>query len=603
MRTHEHELGTIHVPDAHDSLDPLYRLAQRGLTWAADTESTGLNMYAAGFRVRLVQVGTRDEAWLLRPEWHADAVTRLTRMPATWWHNYVYDALSLESSCGLDFDETAACAWDTGMLSRLLDPRGRDKGGTGHEMEDLAPHYLGTTSKGTAKAAMLAAAKRLDRTITADTMWARMPIDMPEYEFYAGQDVLVTARLADELRPLVAARGLDRFVAFERPLWARLAQMQRVGIAFDDAWAAEGEGRFDAALAEAEQRLVKHWGIKQTATYAHTSKKSLMEELEDLGVRWTKRSPKTGAPSLDAEVLDELARGSGDVAELARDVQAAKKSKHLGDYIRSMRAELGADGRIHPSVRPMQAATARMSVTNPPVQQFPRGDKTIRGCLIADPGHVILSADYAQVEFRIAAAVHRDPVMIADILAGRDLHAVTATALFGPGFTDEQRNVSKGVGFGRLYLGSAKGIRQAINESYPENTPALSLVRKAIAAFDTRYRGVVRGGLALKAHVEQGNPVLITATGRPLIVDKPWAAANYAIQSPARDVFAAGINALHKRGLGPYLRLVVHDEVVLSVPRDQADELAREVESAMSTTFRGVPIVTESKVKGERWAK
>jgi DNA polymerase-1 len=603
VKTHEHELGTIYVPGSRDSLDRLYRLAQRGLTWAADTEATGLNMFAAGFRTRLVQVGTRDEAWLLRPEWHGEAIARLTRMPETWWHNYVYDALSLEASLGLDFDETAACAWDTEMLSRLLDPRGRDKGGTGHRMEDLAPHYLGTDSKHSAKSAMLAAAKKLDKTITADTMWARMPVDMAEYEYYAGQDVLITARLADELRPLVSARGLDRFVAFERPLWRRLAQMQRYGIAFDDAWAAEGEARFDDALTAAEQRLVKHWGIKQTATFAHTSKKSLMGELEDLGARWTKFSPKTGAPSLDAEVLDELARGTGESAELARDVQAAKKSKHLGDYIRSMRAELGADGRIHPSIRPMQAATARMSVTNPPVQQFPRGDKTIRGCLIADPGHVILSADYAQVEFRIAAAVYQDPVMIADIMEGRDLHSVTATALFGPGYTDEQRNVSKGVGFGRLYLGSPRGIRQAINESYPENTPPLHKVRQATGAFDNRYKATVRGANRLKEAVERGNSMLVTATGRQLIVGVPWAAANYAIQSPARDVFAAGINALHKRGLGGYLRLVVHDEVVLSVPRDRAEEIGREVEAAMSTTFRGVPIVTESEIKGKRWSK
>lgn len=603
MRKHSHELGTIYVPDVHDSLDPLYRLAEGTPTWAADTEATGLNQYAAGFRVRMVQVGTRDEAWLLRPEWHMQAIAHLTRVPGTHWHNGVYDGLALETSLGLDFDVTMEDAYDTEMYARLLDPRGRDKGGSGHSLDDLMRHYLGTESKRTAKAEMLAAAKRYDKTITAATMWARMPIDMPEYEYYAGQDVLGTARLADALHPLIAARGLGRFVAFERPLWNRLAQMQRIGIGFDNAWATEGEARFDEQLHEAETRLVEYWGVKQTATYAHTSTKSLRAEFESLGVRWTKFSEKTHTPSLDAEVLDALSRGRGDAAELARDVLAAKKSKHLGDYIRSMRAELGADGRIHPSIRPMQAATARMSVSNPPIQQFPRGDKTIRGCLIADPGHVILSADYAQVEFRVAAAVHGDAVMKADILAGRDLHAVTATALFGPDFTKEQRNVSKGVGFGRLYLGSAKGIRTAMLESYPENTPSLMRVRQAVQAFDRRYQGVIRGGLRLKAAIEAGNPVIITATGRPLIVEKPWAAANYAIQSPARDIFAAGINQLHKRGLGKYLRLVVHDEVVLSVPADQAENLSREVEAAMSMTFRGVPIVTESEIKGERWAK
>jgi DNA polymerase-1 len=603
MRTLAHELGTVYVPAQADPLDALYRLRQDSWPWAADTEGTGLNQYAPGFRVRLVQVGTMDEAWILRPDFpeHRQAIADMTR--DAYWHNYVFDALSLETSCGIPFEDTADGARDTDILSRLLDPRDRSKGGTGHKLEDLAPHYLKTGSKKAAKAALVAEARRLKLGIKAEDVFRDIPIDNDEYNVYAGQDVFLTARLGVELGALVQARGLDKFEAFELPLSYRLAQMQRTGLAFDPIWAKQAEAEYDQLLDDAEKRLRERWSVEQTATYAHTSTKSLQGRFEALGVKWTRFSEKTGKPSLDAEVMAEIAFRDDDAAALARDVLKARRNKHYGDYIRTMFAQLGTDGRIHPNVRPMQAATARMSVTGVPVQQFPREDPRPRGCIHADDGHVIGSADYAQVEFRVGAAVSRDPVMRADILNGVDLHAATATAMYGEGFTKGQRQTAKPVGFGRLYMGTAKGIHGGMMKADPETCPPIGLVKKGIAGYDKRYRGSIQWGNRLMAQVKAGNPVLVTATGRPLIIDKPWAAPNYAIQSVARDIFAHGINRLWKVGLGHYLRLVVHDEVVMSLPADEAEAIMAVVQEEMSTTFMGIPIVTEAAILGERWAK
>jgi DNA polymerase I len=602
MRTLAHELGTIYVPAASDSLDALYRLRQNAGTWAADTETTGLNQYAPGFRVRLVQVGTRDQAWILRPDFfeHKQAIIEMTA--DAYWHNYVFDALALETSCNVDFEWTAEGARCTDIMSRLLDPRDRSKGGVGHKMEDLAPHYLKTASKKDAKAALVAEARRLKLGIKAEDVFRDIPIDNDEYLRYAGQDVFITARLADTFTELVAARGLNKFEDFELPLSRRLAQMQRTGLAFDAQWADRAEAEYDEALADAEKRLTQRWGIEQAATYVHTSKKALQAALEARGVRWIKMSEKSGAPSLDAEVLSTIAIGDDDAAALALDILAARKAKHFGDYIRTMKEQRGTDGRLHPNVRPMQAATLRMSVTGVPVQQFPRDDPRPRGCIHADEGHVILSADYAQIEFRVGAGVSGDPVMRADIIGGMDLHRATATALFGPQFTKGQRQTAKPVGFGRLYLGSARGIWQMMMIADPTTCPPLTDVKRATGAFDKRYAATVRWANLLKGQCTR-NPVLITATGRPLIVDKPWAAPNYAIQSVARDIFAHGINRLWALGLGPYIRLPVHDEVVMSVPADCAEEIMRVVGEAMSTTFKGIPIATEANILGERWSK
>lgn len=602
MRTLTHELGKVYVPGPNDSLDALYRLRQNAGTWAADTETTGLNQYAQGFAVRIVQVGTRDQAWILRPDYyqHRQAIVEMTA--DAWWHNWVFDALSLETSGLADFEWTAEGARCTDILSRLLDPRDRSKGGTGHRIEDLAPHYIGTESKKDAKGALVAEARRLKLGIKAEDIFRDIPIDNDEYLRYAGQDVFLAARLSDVLRPLITARGLDKFERFELPLSARLAQMQRTGLAFDPKWADAAEAEYDEALEEAEKRLAVRWNVQQTATYVHTSRKSLQTSFEARGVNWSRFSDKSGDPSLDAEVLAEIGYREDDAGYLARDVLKARRAKHFGDYIRTMKAQLGTDGRLHPNVRPMQAATHRMSVTGIPVQQFPRDDPRPRGCIHADEGHVILSADYAQVEFRVGAAVSGDPVMRADILNGLDLHRATATALYGPEFTKGQRQTAKPVGFGRLYLGTPKGIHAGMMKADPETCPPLRDVKRAIGAFDKRYAGTVAWGNRLMAQCRR-DPVLVTATGRPLIVDKPWAAANYAIQSVARDIFAHGINHLWRDGLGEYLRLVVHDEVVMSVPVDRADEITATVVAAMSTTFKGIPIETETSILGERWAK
>lgn len=611
MRTHNHELGTIKVPGPNDSLRPLHDLAQRSKVWAADTETTGLNAFAPGFKVRIVQIGTIDEAWILRSDFprHLAALHQLLENgPQTWWHNWVFDAIALEQM-GFDFNAIAARARDTDILSRLIDPRPPQKGGTGHKLEQLMAHYLGTSSKKASKRAIWDAWGKPNKVKISD-IWPVVPVDLPEYEIYAGQDVFGTARLSIPLSEKVkASPQLTRLSNIEHPLSKRIALMQRIGMPFDNEWAARAEKKFDTALGKAEKELVTEWGVDQTASWAHTSATSLKARFTDMGAPLTKRTAPSkrhpeGQVSLDAEVLKALAQEKGEVGALALTVLTAKRNKHYGEYIRTMRAEVGYDGRIHPNVRPMQAATARMSVSNPPVQQFPRDDVDIRGCLLADEGEVILAADYAQVEFRVGAAASQDPVMMKKIRNGEDLHEVTARALFGENFNKQQRQASKPIGFGRLYLGGANGIRQQMIESDTTGyVPPLKDVKRAIAAFDKLYKVYNRQARAWKDQVERSGGRITTITGRPLIVEPSYAAANYMIQSAARDVFAAGITRLHKMGLGDRLRLVVHDEVILTVPPKEAEDIAHEVTKAMSTVIKGVPIETEWEVKEERWRK
>lgn len=612
MKEHRHPLGIVYVPGPNDDLSEAYDLYRNSdVTWAADTEGTGLNQFKSYFRVRIVQVGTRDKAWILRPEWHMQAIHDLIGLDGrpVWWHNWVYDGMAIEQSLGFDFDDLFTGAQDTETAFRLVDPRPIMKGGSGHKLEQLGNEYIGYSGKKDARGAILEECKKVfGRECSAENMWTKIPVDNESYEIYAGQDVFLTARLADVAKEKLKQLHLEKFYNYERPLGWRLAQMQRDGILFDDEWAARVETEYDEIAEQFEKELEKKWGItkgKTAKSYANSAA-SLIEVFESFDVKWTKFSEKTQRPSLDKSVIKELINfgSSKEIKGLATAVFEAKRNHHYAGYIRQMRDELGADGRIHPNIRPMQAATHRMSISNPPIQQFPRDDPRVRGALIADNGEVIITADYAQVEFRVAAAVSQDPVMVGKILGNEDLHEVTATALFGPKFNKGQRQAAKPIGFGRLYLGGAKGIYTQMSESDTTGyMPSMAQVQKAIRAFDNQYKTYYRYATGLKTKVEKSDGVLYTATGRRLIVSPSYAAANYAIQSVARDLFAAGINKAHKMGLGQYIRLVVHDEIVASVPEESAQEIGVQLAEAMSTNFKGVPIDVEWEVKGKRWAK
>lgn len=605
MRTIKHELGTVYVPGENDSLDKLYKLRQTQKIWAADTETTGLRMFARD-RLRIAQVGTKNEAWILRPEWHKKAIIDLTK--DAWWHHLTFDALFLQESLGVPFEATAIGADDTEVRSRLLDPRGPEKGGIGHKLEQAAAHYLKLPGlKKDARSHIVEACRKLK--IKAADIWRDCPIDLHEYLLYAGQDVFLTARLAEVMIEKTKERGLQKFVDFELPFSRRIAKMQIKGIRFDHEWANKAETHFDELFTESEAVLLKKWDINQTTMYAHTSKQSLIKRFKELGVgEWPKYTSggKKGIPqeSLDKDVLQSfVVSGGAEISALARAVFTAKRNKHYGDYIRGMRNNLGSDGRVHPNTRPMQAATARMSISDPPLQQLPRGDKLIRGCLIADPGHEILCVDYAQIEFRVGAAISQDPEMIRMIKAGEDLHHIAASSIYGPGYTSEQRNICKGIGFGWLYMGRPKGVLAQLMESYPEDAPSIAAVTKAMKSLDNKFPVMKRWGTREMYRIKNGRSTIITATGRPLIVDVPWAAVNYYVQSAARDIFATGINKGHAAGLGDYMRLVVHDELVNSVPKRSTKKLMTAFQKAMECTFKGVPILTEAEVKGERWSK
>jgi DNA polymerase-1 len=628
MIEYAHELGTVVFLEPGDDTTPVHDLLSSRAPISVDTETTSYHPFAPDFTVRLVQIGSADAAYVFRPQDFPEMVAACVTTRPFFGHNATFDGLALERSCGIAFADFARYAVDTGILSRLHDSRGQKESQPGHTLDALTKQHLGIDSKSRAQRELIAAATRhvhrdipkeekgmskerkaeiakLKREcvkVTKDNVWTLISDTDPTYHLYAGQDVLCTARLGVLLLDKIKADGLGWLSEFEHRVAYCCASIQRKGMPVDLEWIAAGREKYRAAYEAAEATLRDVYGVvkgKDAKSYSNATA-SLLERLRGLGAVLTKLTDG-GNLSLDAGVLKDLVRQGGEAAGLAQTVLDAKQADHYGGYLDAFVKARGYDGRVHAKINPMEAVTGRMSITDPPLQQLPRKDVTMRGSFVPDEGHVLISADYSQVEWRVAAAVTKDPTLLAAIHNGQDIHNITATAVFGPEFTPDERTTSKTIGLGILYgsgenglvktqgltPADAKRIRNTILNTYPGIKRIMDLAKKKIQS---------NGNAATEFR---------TQTGRKLVLESGHKVLNYFCQSQARDLFAEAVVKMFDAGLGDNVRLLVHDEVVLSVPAAEVDSACKIVNDCMNTTFLGVPITAEAEILGDgtRWTK
>lgn len=556
---------------------------------AVDTETTGLQQFAPGFKVRTVQFGSATEAWVLDAmEFAGTAMSALSQARLLVAHNATYDALALAAHFGkyLNLDPLLALLHDTRTMAHLLDPRAPEEGGTGHGLKALADLFVDrNASRYEDELLALFRAEKWRR----EEGYALVPMKAPEFIRYAGVDVLLTARLYPILRRQVDDLGMARLYEFERQVSALCARMERAGLLVDREYAEslvevyetqEAEGRREAAA----------FGVLNVNSTAQVA-----EALVATGADLWETTP-SGKPKVDKAVLNALSEAGNPVAQA---VQKAKRAgKWLQTYVMPMLTQTDAQGRIHPKINALQARTARMSVAAPPLQQLPSGDWTIRRAIIADPGHLMWAADYDQVEMRVLAALADEPKMRAAIAEGVDFHDFTASIVFGPDFTKLQRKLAKGVGFGKVYGGGAETIAR-------QTGAPIDMVREAIRAYDAEFVGVKRYQRTLQGRASVGRREVWTPSGRrlPLDGDRLYAATNYVVQSTSRDVLCQALLDLEAAGLvaGRDLLLPIHDEILGQATPEAFPEMAEVVGRTMSMDFLGVRLTAAADLYGRSW--
>jgi DNA polymerase-1 len=618
MRTYPHlvagETVRVYVPEDAMDLDIFLdwvRAAAKLGPISLDTETTGLDIYSPGYRLRMVQFGTRDTAYVIHWErggrFVQAALTALHNVHRFQIHNAPFDWLVLDKHAGIPLESLAPRTTDTQVLAKLIDPRQPQEGGIGSALKPLSAHYIDPAAPDT-QGDLTAVFHTLG--LTKETGWAGTPLEHPIFNLYAGLDVILTARLAPRLIASLDHLGVrPELRQYEHEIARICAHMQRRGMVLDAGYT-QGLDATLAAESEEFARVAARYGVENV-----NSTKMIAEALAGMGETLTERTA-SGAVKVDKAVLLLLADmdlqwkrlGARKPNPLAEAVLRSKRAgKWRTTYVRTFLNSADAAGRVHPNIQSLAARTGRMSVTGPALQTLPSGDWMIRRCLLAEEGHVMISTDFQAIEMRVLAALadvrkmkhgfqNADSYPKEEYPDGFDIHMYTARLIKGPNATKGQRKTFKGAGFGQIYGGGAATIARQTGAPIEE-------IQQAISAYDREFPEIKRASRCWQREAYQGGMVFVSATGRrlPLDRDRAYAVVNYACQSVARDCLGQALLHIEEAGLLDALRLPIHDEVLASVPKSDAADVAREIERCMTFDLFDVPIVAEAEIGGRSW--
>lgn len=576
---------------------PLYRMIRSGddvagfTDWlgeqpfvAVDTETTGLDYYGPDFRVRLIQFGNTETAWLARldqweglAEWVFEKLVETKRRIVI--HNAAFDLPSLGT-------HKIRIPWgavdDTMIALRILAPN------QSAALKASSRRLLGSDGGGEAvlKKAMLK--QRWD--------WRDIPIDFEPYLRYAALDVVLVSRIF--MLPEVQEILRSPSYALEMDVRALCSRMEANGMRIDREFAKE---KFAELRHESDDLKERYRGIVNLTSPEELGRWFISNTDRSLIDKRTER----GRISVDKPVLDRIvARGDRDSANVARSVLRVRKVEKLAASYFSNFLTYNRDGILHPSIDTVAARTGRMSIRNPALQTLPKPNsdpesRIVRQAIIPlREGEVLLSVDSAQIELRIAASLAGDASLVSAF--EDDFFLKTARDIFDdPDMTkhDDRRQVVKTAWYSILY--GAGNETMAVRAGV--TTDRMAEIRTLM---HTTYPGFFRFQKVIEREARLSGGVK-TFGGRFLPVDAStlYAAVNYAIQGSAGEFLKRSLLAMGNAGLEDFLLVPVHDEVVLSLPPEHVEEVSRILLASMTHLDLMVPLTASINGPGANWAE
>jgi DNA polymerase-1 len=419
------------------------------------------------------------------------------------------------------------------------------------------------------------------------------------------------------LKPrLVQERVTTVYETMERPLIPVLAQMEHTGIKVDATHLKRLSGDFEQRMAGLEAEIHDLAGEK----FNIGSPKQLGDILfGKMGLEGGKKT-KTGAWGTGADVLEGLAAQGHDLP--ARVLDWRQISKLKSTYTDALVAQINErTGRVHTSYAMAVAATGRLSSNDPNLQNIPvrtEEGRKIREAFVAEKGHTLVSLDYSQIELRLLAHVADMAVLRDAFNEGLDIHAMTASEVFGvpvEGMDPMVRRQAKAINFGIIYGISAFGLANQLGierseagdyiKAYFEKFPGIRDYMEATKAF-AKSNGFVVTPFGRKIHVtgiNEKNPAHRGFAERQAI--------NAPLQGGAADVIKRAMirvpAALKAKRLKAKMLLQVHDELLFEVPDDQVDKTIKVLkplmeEASLPAVDLSVPLVVEAG-QGANWAE
>lgn len=487
-------------------------------------------------------------------------------------HNLKYD-MTVLARLGLTiapYDDTIVMSFDL------------DAGLHGHGMDELAATHL---------AHSCIAYK--DVVGTGKKQLGFHEVDLKAATRYAAEDADVTLRLWKRLKPRLAYESATRvYEMVDRPLVAVIAGMEQAGVKVDAAVLARLSDEFSQSMAALEEEIHGIAGFKFTIG----SPKQLGDVLfEQMGIKGGRKG-KSGVYSTDVNELERIAADKDSPGRVlaAKVLDWRQLSKLKSTYTDALQAQINpATGRVHTSYSLTGAQTGRLSSTDPNLQNIPirtEVGRQIRDAFVAEPGNVILAADYSQIELRLAAHIADVPALRDAFARGDDIHSMTAMELFGE-VNRDTRGRAKTINFAILYGISRWGLAgrldvtpdeaQAMINRYFERFPGINRYI-ADTLNDAKARGYTTTLFGRKTHFPRlKSPNVNERAG------SERAAINAPIQGTSADIIKRAMArmgpALAEAGLGNVRMLLqVHDELVFELPEDDVEAARAVIERVMA---------------------
>ncbi|HEX3595788.1 MAG TPA: DNA polymerase I, partial [Polyangiaceae bacterium] len=485
----------------------------------------------------------------------------------------------------------AGVTFDSMLASYLVDPEAP------HAVEELAPRVLST--------AVVAPASLVPKVKGRELGLDEVSID--ELSPVIGSRAAAVLRLCERLSEKLSEERLtDVLTKIELPLSDVLADMERAGVLVDTEHLHVLGQRVEKQLVALEQEAHGVAGRVFNVNSPRQLEALLFDELKLKHVRRTKTSRST-----DADTLEILAEQHA-LPKVILEIRQLSKLK--GTYIDTLPTLLHSETRrIHTRWEQAVAATGRLSSSDPNLQNIPiRSElgREIRSAFVAPAGHVLVSADYSQIELRVLAHLSKDPVLVDSFQSGQDVHTRTAIEVFGvkaEEVTSEMRRRAKAVNFGIVYGQGDSGLAKSIGIPRAE-------AASFIAAYFRKYGGVRRFMSEVLETARAAGSIRTVFGRRRMVPDirsenrarrlaAERIAMNTPIQGTAADLLKLAMLAFEDPpSPGARMVLTVHDELVFEVPEAEVDVASDRIKKTMENVHPlAVPLVVDVG-RGKNWS-
>ncbi len=438
-------------------------------------------------------------------------------------------------------------------------------------------------------------------------------VEIEELCDYAVEDADITMQLMDHLKPKLKEEGLDKlFETIEMPLVGVLSRMEYQGVNIDKKFLDDYSVKLGEEILQTRQKIYEKAGVEFNISSPKQVGEVLFDKLE-IPYRW--RRTASGQYSTDVDKLTELSVQHEVIADI---LEYRMFSKLKSTYVDALPKMINPrTGRVHSSFNQARAATGRLSSEGPNLQNIPiknaAGREVRKAFIPRDKDHILMAADYSQVELRLIAEISQDEAMLHAFTAGHDIHRATAAGVYGVSLDDvtaDQRRNAKTVNFSIIYgagatnlsrqLGIPRGEAKELIENYFAQYKGLKKYMDETVEF-ARDKGYVTTLIGRKRSLRDINSrnSLARSNAERMAINTP-------IQGTAADMIKIAMINLEREMIKAKFKskmiLQVHDELVFDVLRSELDDLKPLVEEMMRMALPDlkVPILVEAGI-GENW--